>query len=575
MGHWFDDLTKQLATGKVSRRAVMQGAIGASVLPFLGAPADDVSPLPKYSPNIVTPQAPTQQAVGVCTVRQEQVRTFSLSTQAEWRGRQLEYEQTATVVVPAGNATFTRRISLDGNTLFATEAIRKPSGATKISIRFGPILRGIQEAIFTSDGEVFVGRIDGRPVLPFRKGADYRSLVFTDGQPAPSSDVPDEIKRAIELILQKARREAPSCLQTEESRRSSISTDGRSLPSFTIQRVGSAGERFSDPAVDPYSIDLGPSMPLPLPHGDHGHGSHPSWSGGCKACEGACAGGAIACALACAGGCAGATIFYLVCLIPCELGCVVAQVGCMVACHACGGPCCPVCCGNVACCDRGETCLNPSTGVCCSEGLVPCANHSCCQPTDTCIPSDGTCCPAGQVVCSNVCCKPGELCKEGICCPKDQIICANVCCGPKEKCVSGKCCPTELACGNVCCDELTRCVNPGTGLCCSFASETCGTRCCPPGERCIQGQCCPSNQLCGGTCCPPGFPCQDPVKGICSSKPCSRRQKPCNPEPPGPGICCPENVGSCCNGQCCQPNEICCSRTGLPFGCHHPAECVA
>jgi hypothetical protein len=564
MGHWFDDLSRELARGKVSRRALLHAAMGAGLV----KPLDEaLSASSAPAARVPAQQVPIEQALGLCTVRQQQVRTFSLSTQLEWQGRPLQYEHTTSVVVPAGDVTIHKAITLGGETLFASAATRRPSGAVSASIRFGAALAGAREATFTSDGKLFAGKIDGREVLAFSAGADYRSLRFSDGQDPPSGDVPNELKRAIQTILKQASAEARSCLPAKPGPVADQSH------SYAIRPARYDGmPDITRPAAGPF---VGDAEPAPVQHGDHGHGSHPSWSEDCKGCEAICVGGGIACGLVCAGSCVTATIFYAVCVIACELGCLTTELACMAICHSCGQPCCPVCCGNVACCDRGESCLNPSTGVCCSVGLQPCANHSCCQPTATCIPSDGTCCPAGQVVCSNVCCKPGELCKEGICCPKDQILCANVCCGPREKCVNGRCCPSELACGNVCCDELTRCVNPGTGLCCSFASVTCGAACCPPGHRCLEGQCCPPNQVCGRTCCPPGFPCQNPAAGICSPVPCPDQQKACNPEPGGPGICCPTNVGSCCNGQCCQPNEICCSRTGLPFGCHHPALCVA
>jgi hypothetical protein len=73
----------------------------------------------------------------------------------------------------------------------------------------------------------------------------------------------------------------------------------------------------------------------------------------------------------------------------------------------------------------------------------------------------------------------------------------------------------------------------------------------------------------------------------CVSKSCPQGQVTClsqvdKPSPFGQPkvsgspqtMCCPPKV-QCCAGKCCKPGEICCSKGGIPFGCHDPVLCTA
>jgi hypothetical protein len=270
-----------------------------------------------------------------------------------------------------------------------------------------------------------------------------------------------------------------------------------------------------------------------IPSSEPGHQSFPADSSDCNNCTTNCTIAAGGCDVGVDAGCAACWAIpipgadaacYAACVAAGTAACYAAGSSCVNGCYNIGSPCCPVDCG-VGCCDRGETCLDSSQGLCCSQGLQPCRGpqESCYDPTkETCLPS-GVGCPVGQA-------------------------CGNNCCGEYAQCVdpnSGNCCPllTGIPCGNQCCDGLT--------------------------ERCTSTGCCPINQACGGTCCPPGSICNandqcvvapscQPGQTLCVSFD-KTKQNCCN----GDQQCCDD--GTCCGGAS-QPNNICCEALGcIPY----------
>lgn len=555
MDHWFDRLTRKFAEGKLSRRDVLASAVKAGVA-AIGAPLLSRS---NAFPQILSSELDAQPRPNSCTSRREgRARTFSLSANSTFNRKALTYTQSTRKLSRRGNTELSETIKLGGETLLQVDATRSAT-STRVTVRYGSGFQGIRRATFTStDGKVLQGEVDGRRLQSFTIGADPKSLRAVDGRASPPVRVSDETSDAIRAITDKAKQVAATCTGA----RASIESD--------TTRLAIVGNESGD--------DLGDGEPRPfslLAQGDSGHDSYPEQSSGCVACEGACTAAGVACGAAAAVACVASFGFGCAAAIA---ACVITEVACWEGCHATGAPCCPVSCGDVACCEKTETCLDPNRGVCCAKGLSNCSNKHCCQPTDTCIKSTGFCCPAGLTVCNNVCCKKGEVCKDGVaCCPPTQVTCGTVCCGPNEVCVAGKkCCPKNSACGTVCCGELQSCADAAKSLCCSYPSVTCAGICCKPGQQCINGKCC--SKPCGTVCCGSTQACQDPKTSKCVAIKCVEGQVTCISQEGGnklgAALCCPPNV-QCCLGKCCKKGELCCSGPGTLYGCHDPQLCVA
>jgi len=535
MGHWFDDLTKALAQGSVSRRSALRATLAglAAGSGNLLAAAEPPRPSTAAPPPDQPPGAPQKE--GPCVVRFDgQKLVVSLTTQMDFQGSPLTLQHTVTHTLPRENGHSAVRavITLGNKTLFRADGSGVPPSEGpmyQVRARFGDAFRGVRESSFFSpDGAELQGAIDGRRLLPLAVGAEAKYLRFEDGKPGPVVRVDPSLRSALVALLGKAKQDASKC-------------------SYQLPEAAGSSPEGGPPAL------LG---------GNTGHSSDPNASALCIACEA----GVVAAGVACGLGCIASLCFYGACIA----GCGIAELVAYHACHNNGAPCCPVNCGD-ACCNNGETCLDPDRGICCSKGLVGCAQKSCCHASDTCINANGTCCPKDRIVCNHVCCKKGEVCKDGV-----------MCCKADEKVVHGKCCPDAQVCGDVCCEF--QCADSEKGPCCGFSQQACEGKCCGLGEVCVNGKCCShpcgseccksSEVCCGGICCASGETCLDAKAQKCSS--CPQGMVGCTPDPPGPGICCAAGVTACCNGSCCKPGQVCCAGGGSGFGCHDNfSQCIS
>jgi hypothetical protein len=275
----------------------------------------------------------------------------------------------------------------------------------------------------------------------------------------------------------------------------------------------------------------------------------------------------------------------------------------------------------------------------CPPGQTCCDNEYCYDPArEKCCPGGkGNICFRGDLCCGEHCChrKNGEGCCLGeLCC---DVRAGETCCGVKGSVVNApECCPSELHCktGTYQGEDYTACCKShesvcGEGHCYDPAThKCCGGKPCPRHQECCHGHCCSRNQECcgGKVCCAKGD-CHD---GICQSKACrgQRDNAPClgtgfcckgacytatkqgatgtccggqpcygdcvqNVCHCGPGetyvescagcysneggVCCPQNAGSCCNGQCCPADQGCCCRQPVGFtgttGCDYCCPC--
>jgi hypothetical protein len=225
-----------------------------------------------------------------------------------------------------------------------------------------------------------------------------------------------------------------------------------------------------------------------------------------------------------------------------------------------------VCCGITetscggACCSSEQTCCNGicQIGVCCAQGLFPCGDppHECC----------GSCqiCEGGS--CRN--CNGCEECRGGLCIP----IIGGTLCG--NQCVNTATDPNNCgSCGNVCTGGKT-CQSRQCE--CPSGTIACGSQCCTSGQTCQSGVCssgCPSGQTaCGGRCvanCDPSTPqvlnescvCECPNGGVICAQTCCKGPQPdgtgCQTGPPwlpeGTTACCNRNTGTlrCCQSRVC------------------------
>ena len=420
----------------------------------------------------------------------------------------------------------------------------------EVTVDYGTLITGIESSLAIVEDGMLSGMINDRELVPVPvEEADPNTPVFVDGEPAPVAGIPSDLQEILIGLFEAAEVASQAC-------EAQNGTDAAKVTRTSSQ--------------------------------DTGHGSHPTSSGACIGCRTGCSGAAIGCVAGFAAGCVAATFAYAACKALGCGGCAIAYTACFGACSITGAPCCPVGCGDVACCEVDETCLNFDIGLCCSPGKTTCVGESCCSSTETCIdtgPNAGTCCQP-ELICGNTCCDPTESCiaEVSLCCPSGMEPCGDKCCPSGESCLGdgvgacddkccpsgeicigdGLCCDPTNACGSACCDELFSGCIASLSLCCGFAQPPCGNKCCGISETCLGGtECCPVNLLCGSICCDEGSFC-DSQTNTCSACP-DPTDTPCTV-----GGCCPAGM-NCTDfeGICCPQGELYC------FGmCRPISECI-
>lgn len=444
-------------------------------------------------------------------------------------GKQLTF--TRRVITALGDKSFRieTEVMSDGELVLMTVTTASAT-SVKSTIEYGPAVTDEETAteIVLEDGMI-TGVVAGRAIVPTPKDElDPNNVEFEDGNPEQEMDVDADLEAAVTDLYAAAMQVADGC-QVEV-------TDGDGGDQVALQSTRQ-------------------------PVQDTGHSSSPRVSGPCAGCWAACSVAVAGCVGGGSAGCAAAFICWP-CVAACEVvvvaACALTYVGCLELCEMTGGPCCPVACGDVACCDGGETCLNSAIGICCSSGKTPCVGKACCPATQSCIqtgPNAGTCCPAIDI-CGNTCCNPTDSCIEAqsLCCSSDRAPCDTVCCPSGQTCLGdGLCCDPDLICGDACCGELDNCTE-SLSLCCGFAQQECDGACCDVGETCVAGDTCCANALaCGNFCCSQGTFC-DSNTLTCIGCP-NATDTACDV-----GGCCPAGMNCTDNeGTCCPQGETVCN----------------
>lgn len=437
----------------------------------------------------------------------------SHATQTTFKGQVLRVEQSEQPFGPRGTTSGQMELTLGGAPLLAFDT-EIAGGNVTVTLTYGDVFAGIDQASFTNDGDTIRGWVDGRAIEPLPADADPENARFADGGPPPDIQVDRDLVQAIRAILEKAKNETTGC-RTRRTRAGSEEAAKR--------RGRGVGAEDVDPTIQP----------------------------ACLLLLGACQTGWVGCQFSVGVGCLSATIAYGICFAAGSFGCIVAQEGCRrLARH--NPPCCPVRCGGDAvlelwgddpsCCVKGETCLDADSNrsTCCIEGTRPCHRRSCCFDDQDC-ENDGICCQRGYSSCGGVCCPDGS-CLDGSCCaPPSGVACGGTCCPPF----------TRSCCNNACCDA--DCVD--NRICCRPPNEPCGRNCCAPG-KCCNGVCCGSDETCQNNVC--RQVCSPTIHETCPNLPgyaaCCQKGAFCCPS----GECCPRFAPTCCGDSCCVVGEECC-----------------
>lgn len=454
-------------------------------------------------------------------------------------GQQLTYSRRVTTSPDQNNGFMVETtVMADGELVMSVITNSDGDGGLDVQVQYGAMASGLTAANIVVENGMISGKINDRDIVEMPlDSADASQTAFMDGASAPQSGLDPELESALAKLFEEAQQTSDACQQ--------VAAD-----------AGSESEANT-------------ALQAKFPPQDSGKNSDPESTGACIGCWAGCSAGAVGCIAGVSAGCAASLIFYAVCEAIGLGSCAIAYTVCVGACNIEGAPCCPVGCGDVACCESGETCLNFDIGLCCAPGKTPCVGENCCATTEVCIntgPNAGICCqPEG--ICGNTCCDfaAGETCIEDIslCCPAEEERCDDKCCPEGETCLGdGLCCEPQNACGDACCDELDSCIE-SLSLCCGFNEPACNDKCCDSGQQCINGNtCCDIGRVCGpndSVCCPAGNSC-DPNTLECVGCP-NPTDTPC-----AVGGCCP--VGLNCTdvqGECCPQGETFCNGACRPI----------
>jgi hypothetical protein len=540
MDHWFDSLTKNLASQGITRRTFLDGVLSGIALASLDlrldrvlaaqAPASLSGRTVRFAPSVrpsseILPKSLTFGPCAVMTKGSHFERHFKSSTQVSGHTVSVERDHTADKDQPSHLET---KLVIDGNPALVssvTEGKSSRSYRLQISKAFG------FTALLTSTGGKTVhGNIDGRAVVPFTSSATG-TIRFANGTPAKGQPAP-YLPEAIKAAFTHANEDLGRCVapaQAYNRRR------------FDTARVAQGWHRHGSVQADPppcYDCDNWANM-VYQPSGA-------VFSPGCQACINKCNGALNGCLNSNGAAALASFGFDVHADYMLAVGCNDNDVSCITACYAgaCLGELCPgekqalessiagggTLSAPVPGCDRNQVCVS-NLGFCCPKTHPnPCPGWY-----DGIIP--------GNTIASNICCQTGYAClwdtSSGYfgCCPKERVCTSKTggyrnaaygtqgaCCPPGEVCDGhGSCCPRHKLAGGVCCggtDPLTKQFRIWCGGKCIVCDGACINGRCQKlclGGHTTDGKCCHHGNACGKKCCPYG--CANPKTSTCITTP--------------------------------------------------------
>jgi len=547
MAPWFDEFTKQLATGKFSRRTLIGGlaatvSASATATPWQAA----FGAVPRRAGAMPAGKSLT---FGPCAA-QAKLGHYErhLTSRSSAAGRAVVLRHTHSYDA-AGGTTLETTILMDGQPVLdisRTGSQSSKSYKLTVSNAFG-----FKKAVMTSaDGTTLEGEIDGRKIVPYTAGSGSAKVKFADGTPFNPRPQPG-LGDALRTAFTQANKDLQLCVPPAQAHVGDVRrvaggpqiADHRQLLKKKVANNGSYPGQFGAPMS---AQNLNALL-----------------TRGCVRCGNNCTSNSNSCendaalALALSFG-ADLKAYY-----DLTVKCPEDDWNCLAKCnasHACLGQLCP---GEAPApgsspyltCDKGDVCVKTfggnTGGYCCPRAYpTPCpgswgnigapggdqtiiagvlGNNICCS--GTCLFTGfGTgvgagygyqCCPKGRVTCSSgkgqpgTCCPPGNVCVEPA--PVDGLKpIEKTCCSPNEI-RHGKCCPGGQGrgwCGDQCCSgpcngdkcgtlnlggqtgNSSKCRAP-LQTCTSAMKNSTGTKtvCCPKGRACFNGRCCKAGKM--------------------------------------------------------------------------------
>lgn len=578
MEHWFDDLTKRIASANRitnepgTRRQFLQwgatGAVLASSILQTPLAFAQTTPAPKPSaPKSIArsrafpglkgtpatrPSARTTLSgtFGPCTISgDDQHATFNYAGEVSAGDvplrlsyqTQQSFARASATAVPTLEMTVVREITYGSQSVMRMESHLPPTsmqqagaGSMTMEISTGSLVTGLRSAQLTFSSGKVSGTVNGKAIAPAAATTtlDFSSLRYADGSAVPSPTFGNVLASAVPQLQTKAQTDLRTCSNAAYGQ------------------------------LRPQAIPIANWQNTPL------SAQTPS----CQGLVNGCISGML--------WCEGLSLGFG------TPGCVTGYAGCVAGGFIPGAACCGTMCAPFSCCDSDQQCCGSE--VCCgptSDSVCGSAEYGeCCQASlpkgcgdqteIICYPANSVCCPIGGDY--NVACPPGNVCVQGgSCCPSNAY-CGGSCCPTGQTCRQGSdgafvCCD-RAPCGSMCCDPPYSCVNGQCGFpcgntVCGGLTEVCcgGTTCCS--TLCVNGRCCPAQSVCGSACCASGQIC---TNGRCVTSSGCPDGMDYSTAPDGSRTCCqlyqcnnPSNdnictAAACPGGVCCGPNQVCC-----------------
>src|SRR5262249_42707732 len=154
MDHWFDNLAKGVALGRLSRRAALGGVFTGLAAAFSGCETQPVPSPPGGGPPPKPPGPPIPiPTKGPCLLTTDGThQTLSLRAETKFAGKSLAYRHSVTTgVARSQEVTINETITLGGAVVLQVDAGRSVSGQTRVTrgtITFVEIVTGIRTFSF-------------------------------------------------------------------------------------------------------------------------------------------------------------------------------------------------------------------------------------------------------------------------------------------------------------------------------------------------------------------------------------------------------------------------------------------